>query len=164
MNRNQLLLLKVLATSFREALERARDKGSFSQDAFNLFPKGCCGDTSNLLAQFLLGFGIHSNYIYGEYSYEDPEAQSQSHAWLQCQGGIIIDITGDQFSDRPEFFYFDTPVFVGKIDRMHIQFKTDSRNVHSAGIENLDRIVKYRLQWLYSTILNEIGNTGTPKK
>ena len=39
--------IKVLATSFRGAIEIAKDAGEFDNDfAFPRFPKGCCGDTN----------------------------------------------------------------------------------------------------------------------
>ena len=45
--------IKVLATSFRGAIEIAKDAGEFDNDfAFPRFPKGCCGDTSDLLAEY----------------------------------------------------------------------------------------------------------------
>ena len=41
--------IKVLATSFRGAIEIAKDADEFDNDfAFPRFPKGCCGDTSDI--------------------------------------------------------------------------------------------------------------------
>lgn len=41
---------------FREALDIARVAGEFDKDcSFNKFPSGCCGDVSDLLAQFFVG-------------------------------------------------------------------------------------------------------------
>lgn len=46
--------IKVLATKFRKALEKAKDDGIFIYiDDLSNFPSGCCGTTSELLAEFL---------------------------------------------------------------------------------------------------------------
>lgn len=51
-----------LANKFREALDLARDSGEFDRDiSFYDFPRGCCGDASDLLAQFLLEHGVRTN-------------------------------------------------------------------------------------------------------
>lgn len=60
------------------------------------FPKGCCGDTTDLIGLYLLKFhGIESEYVCGEGLINNSY---QYHAWLLCQG-YIIDITADQFND-----------------------------------------------------------------
>lgn len=60
------------------------------------FPKGCCGDATDLVGLYLLKFhGIESEYVCGECLINNLY---QSHAWLLCQG-YIIDITADQFND-----------------------------------------------------------------
>lgn len=44
-----------LVNQFRDAIDMARDSGDFDKDiSFYKFPRGCCGDASDLLAQFLL--------------------------------------------------------------------------------------------------------------
>ncbi|MFT8349294.1 transglutaminase domain-containing protein [Clostridium saccharoperbutylacetonicum] len=41
------------------------------------FPRGCCGDASNLLAKFLRDNGIECEYVCGIKG-------QQSHVWLEC--------------------------------------------------------------------------------
>ncbi|RVU28256.1 hypothetical protein [Neptunomonas marina] len=61
------------------------------------FPKGCCGDASDLIGLYLLQcHGIESEYVCGKGLRHNSE---QSHAWLTCQG-YIIDITADQFNEN----------------------------------------------------------------
>lgn len=128
--------IKVLATSFRGAIEIAKDAGEFDNDfAFPRFPKGCCGDTSDLLAEYLAQHDIYTYYVCGQKG-------TQSHAWLvlvntvtvttdnsdadrkykslisvynedndvmllrkyyNLKDSIIIDITGDQFTNQKCF-------------------------------------------------------------
>ena len=47
--------LKELVLSFREAIQKAYDLDEFKNDfSFNAFPRGCCGDSCDLLGQYLL--------------------------------------------------------------------------------------------------------------
>ncbi|SHL31826.1 hypothetical protein SAMN02745136_04636 [Anaerocolumna jejuensis DSM 15929] len=40
-----------LVNQFRDAINMAKDAGDFDRDfSFHKFPRGCCGDTSDLLA------------------------------------------------------------------------------------------------------------------
>lgn len=65
-----------LACEFKAAMVRARDEGCFCNDiVFRNFPRGCCGDTCCLLAEYLLEHGIDTVYVCGS-------EQDQSHAWL----------------------------------------------------------------------------------
>ena len=58
--------IEVLATQFRDAIEAAWDAGEFERkDRLSGFPRGCCDDASDLLAQFLLDNGIRTRIIYG---------------------------------------------------------------------------------------------------
>lgn len=65
-----------LAYIFKSAILSARDEGLFDKDiCFYHFPRGCCGDTCDLLASFLKSHGIPTIYVCGDY-------KQQSHAWL----------------------------------------------------------------------------------
>lgn len=68
--------IRELAVKFRNAIEKACDKGLFANDTFNRFPRGCCGDTSDLLAEYFCENGIKSICVNG------TDACSQGHAWL----------------------------------------------------------------------------------
>lgn len=68
--------IRELAVKFRNAIEKACDEGLFANDTFNRFPRGCCGDTSDLLAEYFCENGIGSICVTG------TDAYGQGHAWL----------------------------------------------------------------------------------
>ena len=106
-----------LAVQFRDAIDAARDAGEFKGDfSFNSFPRGCCGDASDLLAQFLLENGIKTYYVCGTYRNGSFDG-IQSHAWLKTENNVIVDITGDQFKNNPTLMNYDKPVYVGGKNR-----------------------------------------------
>jgi hypothetical protein len=60
--------LKQKVTKFRQAIEAAKENGEFIRDiVFRDFPSGCCGDASDLLAEYLLHDDIKTKYICGSY-------------------------------------------------------------------------------------------------
>ena len=60
--------LNDLVLEFRQAIDKAKSLGALEKDCiFCRFPRGCCGDTSDLLAHYLLEHGIKTNYICGNY-------------------------------------------------------------------------------------------------
>lgn len=138
-----------LAKEFRNAIEDAKANGEFEKDTrFRQFPSGCCDDTCDLLAQYLLEHGIKTHQVVG--GYRDGIAENNTgHAWL-IKGRIIIDITGDQFRYDSNFFYFNESVYVGKENDFYRLFEID-RNY-----ENFDIKSNARLRNLYKTILEYI--------
>ncbi|EGO5016467.1 hypothetical protein ACJX4N_002507 [Enterococcus faecalis] len=144
-----------LAKKFRVSIEKARDSGAFDDDIiFYKFPKGCCGDTSDLLAQFLLENGIKTYYIWGIYKPKSYE-NIQSHAWLLTDDQTIIDITGDQFREKLEFLNYDNPVYIGDKDDFHSLFVIKNINVNeNKGLDALGSISQSRLKVLYQKITN----------
>lgn len=145
------------ANSFRDALDLARDSGEFDKDiSFYNFPRGCCGDASDLLAQFLLEHGVRTLYVCGSY-YDDSPENSQSHAWLLTDNQIIIDITGNQFRDNPVFLNYDKPVYVGTEDDFHRLFEVEDRDIHEHnGLDSLGSMCQPRLNELYRKIIKYI--------
>lgn len=88
--------IKKLATLFRLGIEQLKKNNQLDKfDPFLNFPKGCCGDASELLSKFLKENDIETKYITGEEG-------RQSHAWLEYDEFIIIDITADQFDTDKE--------------------------------------------------------------
>ena len=68
--------VRQLASDFRRAMDNAKNVGAFTRStSFSEFPRGCCGDTCYLLAEYLLERGIRTEYVWGLKG-------SQSHAWL----------------------------------------------------------------------------------
>lgn len=74
------------------------------------FPCGCCTYASDLFQRFLFERGIITLYISGQYGYG---WEAKSHAWLETEDGIVVDITGDQYRNKE--LKFAEPVYVGEI-------------------------------------------------
>lgn len=75
--------LIALVGEFRSEMDCAFRKGLFSTDiVFKRFPKGCCGDTCYLLAEFLKEHGMRTVYVCGTF-------RGQSHAWLVLKDSSI---------------------------------------------------------------------------
>lgn len=81
------------AMRFRVALEQ----GGVRLDSLAGFPRGSCGDASELLGQYLSDSGL------GTWSYRDGMQSDPffTHAWVE-RNGLILDITADQFPDVSE--------------------------------------------------------------
>ena len=140
-----------LVNQFRNGIEAARDAGDLKDDySFRKFPRGCCGDTCELLAQYLLDHEIATDYTWGTY-------KGQTHAWLVTDNHIIIDITGDQFKEKPEFFYYNQSVYVGVETDFYKLFKGAEENHHkNVGLDALSRMCQPRLKKLYHVILSYV--------
>lgn len=150
--------LKRLAENFRIAIDKAKNEGEFKNDLiFYDFPSGCCGDASDLLAEFLLRKGIQTTYVGGTFYYNNEECDLQSHAWLFTKDHTIIDITGDQFKYDSALLNYDIPVYVGEEDDFHKLFEEEDRDIHiHDGISALGDGCQYRLWKLYQKILKYI--------
>lgn len=83
-----------LAEQFRAAIENSRDDGLFIGDDFDDFPNRCCGDTSDLLAEFFRSKRQENIYVCGE------DETCQTHAWL---------VIKDKRINIPKPDYFDVP-------------------------------------------------------
>ncbi len=93
------------AEQFRRCLEGLHPQLGVT---FKRFPYSSCGDSSNLLGEWLTEQGVSGlEYVCGEL---------QGHAWLELDG-LIIDITLDQFEGRIE------KVYVSEDRSLHSQFK-----------------------------------------
>lgn len=149
---NELLNIVV---KFREAIEKALNEGEFVRDfRFNHFPRGCCGDATDLLGHYLLIHGIKAKYVCGNY-YGEDEGNGQSHAWLLLDDDVIIDITGDQFKFNPIFLKYNTPVYIGPCDEFHALFEVEPRrDIRDIKyINELGALCVPRLSELYATII-----------
>lgn len=146
--------VKDLASKYRLAIEKALIIGDLNNDfSFCHFPRGCCGDTNDLLAQYLLVNGIKTYYVCGKYYYKHPTGNVQTHAWLWTEDKTIIDITGDQFKNNFTFLNFNIPVYVGPMDSFHKLFTVEDRDIHeNRGLETLGSFCLPRLHKLYSLI------------
>lgn len=146
-----------LVEEFRNAIELAKNDKCFVDDiSFNRFPRGCCGDTCDLLAEYLMGYGIRTYYVCGTFSSNSLESVC-SHAWLEMENGVIIDITGDQFRTNSELLNNDISVYVGRKSNFYNLFSVENRDIHlTEGIDNLGSICQPRLRVLYETIISYI--------
>lgn len=158
-------IAEMLVKKFRTGIDAAKLGGSFQDDiSFYKFPRGCCGDASDLLAHYLLENEIQTWYVCGTHYPSQGTAEEswegiQSHAWLttadprRTKHYQIIDITGDQFENDPEYYCFDIPAYVGPMDRFHQLFEVDGRDVHeNKGIGALGKFAAPRLWRLYHII------------
>lgn len=149
--------IRRLVTSFREAIVKAQNAGEL--DGFIMFPqfpKGCCRDASQLLAEYLLTNGIETNFVSGEYNphLEIVDSQAQSHAWLTLSDGTIIDITGSQFIKDKDYFRFGEDIYFGTVNAFHNLFRVKDKYVFP-GLINYSEMPTYMFE-LYDIILNHL--------
>lgn len=137
---DELPRICALAERFRDAIERC-DRRDLPV-TFECFPLGSCGDATLLLAKYLKING-HDGF-----AYICGVREEQSHAWLGRRS-LIIDITGDQFSDNPN------AVFVGENSRWHAQFSIDSE--HPADLDCYDPNTRLSLGVAYGHILKNLA-------
>ncbi|QCF28040.1 hypothetical protein [Hydrocarboniclastica marina] len=88
-----------IAKAVRSAFEQLKREDLLPNDMKD-FPKGCCGYASVVLSKILELYDIKG------VTYELAIVEGAFHGWLEVNEQVI-DITGDQFSGRPE-------VYVGK--------------------------------------------------
>ena len=113
--------IETLAFNFRKAIEAAKDNGE-PGDFFRNFPVGQCGNTSDLLAQYLIDNGIGPiTYVNGTYYGEDWD-DKWAHTWLVVNG-LVIDITGDQFKYHKEPLAYDVPAYIGPMTDFYRLFE-----------------------------------------
>ncbi|MCS8413368.1 hypothetical protein N0754_18865 [Pseudomonas aeruginosa] len=106
--------IAAIAQGFRSALEVLASQGKVPR-SMNTFPAGCCGITSVLLGDYLnTRFDLQIEMV-------SADRGEGSHAWLDYNG-TVIDLTADQFGDRP-------PVFLDKPDSWYGTWKVDLRGV-----------------------------------
>lgn len=146
-----------LALRFRQAIEKARDKGELESDpTLKYFPRACCGSASSLLAKFLFENDIRTYEVCATY-YGATSWDNQSHTWLMDDDGIIIDITGDQFYDKGEFLNYSKSVYVGAMDDFHSLFEFDNRDIYEFyDCTELNTRVGHHNYQMYQSILSNI--------
>ncbi|WP_404351689.1 hypothetical protein LG324_03010 [Phycicoccus jejuensis] len=86
-------VIRAACAAFRAAIEETIPRPV----GLDAFPKGACGDTCEMLADFLRSRSLGDpTYVTGL-----SEDHARSHAWLEIDD-LIIDITADQFGDVEE--------------------------------------------------------------
>ena len=129
-----------IARNFRHAIESLDATDYESSSHFKEFPKGCCGDSSDLLRHHLYSVDITSEYICGM-------DKNGSHAWLESNG-FIIDITADQFDEINE------RIIITKDRRWHSTFKNQHREKEKN--DGFNKRARERLMVLYQKILKKM--------
>lgn len=95
-----------IAFADREAIE-AVDRTGWC--AFDHFPRGACGTVSEVLARLLREHvGLDARYVAGEVH---PDSDG-SHAWVEV-GGVVVDITADQFGLPAVIVTIESPWHAG---------------------------------------------------
>ncbi|GAA1843477.1 hypothetical protein [Asanoa iriomotensis] len=105
-------------------LRAALEQGNLPLVSLTAFPRGACGDTCELLGQFLVDEGLGQSLYYSG----QRDVPLQSHAWLE-RDGLILDITADQFTDVAE------RVMLTKDRRWHSRFRNSARQ-RTANLEH----------------------------
>jgi len=109
-----------VVTAAARRFRRAAEQGGLVSVGLQAFPRGACGDTSELLGQYLRDSGL------GVWTYCSGWFSHYSHAWLE-RDGLVVDITADQFTDT-------LPPVIVTLDRSwHAQF--DRMGSHVAGLD-----------------------------
>lgn len=172
-----------LVIKFRLRIETALKLGLLDNDiVFNHFPRGCCGDTCYLLAEFLLKHGIETLYVCGTY-------KQQSHAWLVVKDDHITPpsvetyVIPDEIKQLLESYgetvnatgystptykaenlidgliiditadqFGENPVYVGASDKFHRQFDFDFAHDLQSLYNDNNNPTNFRLQNLYKII------------
>ena len=129
--------VKELARLIRVTIEKMDIEEFPNSSYFKDFPRGCCGDASNLLAKYLKENGFKTEYVCGMRG-------KQSHAWLEYMD-LIIDITADQFPEIKD------KVIVTKDRTWYSQFDSQSR--HEGDFDGLESYNKRRLTSIYNNII-----------
>jgi hypothetical protein len=83
--------LKEMVKIFRKTIDDSLAQLSFLI-SFHAFPRGACGDASDILGRFLNERGE------GLFEYVSGRLGRQTHAWLEGHN-LIVDITADQSPD-----------------------------------------------------------------
>ena len=155
--------IECLALKFRKAIEIAYQKGLFFREQpFANFPRGCCGDTSDLLGEYLLEHGIRTKYVCGTYRYDDFD-NIYSHAWLEINGRIVVDITADQFKWNPLFQNVPTPsCYVGERNDFYRLFEVEPYQCRDFwGLDAFSELCVGRMRKLYDRIKQFVDYSET---
>ena len=139
-----------LAGAFRSAVETMVQTGNVPMHIQG-FPRGCCGIISELMGDYLNTVGI------GEFFYVCGMKDGASHAWLEVDG-LIVDITGDQFADRPGIYVDKPDAWYGEWeeDIKHLAIHEPSAFFYGEERRFLERVLEHINR-------NEAAGAGLPK-
>ena len=148
-----------LVFEFRKALEFIADNRLYGRlSMFAYFPKECCGYTTDLLATYLIEKGVSRERIQRLTGITKKEGYT--HCWLMIDECLYIDITADQFNNRPYFKNY-VPIsscFITKKDTgLYECFDTKRIEYsHHFGIDTYSEDVSFKLEIIYKTAIRQI--------
>lgn len=144
----RLRSLESLARDFRIAIERSRPH--LTSHSLQEFPRGACGDVSDMFGVFLQKKGFANvTYVAGERG-SNKDGDWTTHAWLEVDG-ITVDISADQFSDAPN------SIIVERESEWHDSFERIKQR--SPGSCPPLEEFKIALDEDYDTIVNQLSFT-----
>lgn len=144
------------ATEFRNALDIVVSKGSFGRlRIFRGFPNGCCGYSSDLLAEYLIKNGIERDRIQRISS--ESLKQQYTHVWLMIDEALFVDITADQFNGKPYWRRYE-PIpsccIVPRNTYLYESFdKRKTDYTHSVGIDSYCGDISEQLHILFNAVI-----------
>ena len=149
-----------LASDFRRALKLVATKGEYGRlSLFASFPKGSCTYTSDLLAEYLIENGIQRERI--QVLNSRASKGYDTHCWLMIDDMYYLDITGDQFSNKPNYKKY-SPIpdccFVPRDTYFFERFTNENLNCsHNVGINTYSGDTSYKLQVVYTATVARIN-------
>ena len=149
-----------LASKFRRALEMVATKREYGRlSLFASFPKGCCTYTSDLLAEYLIENGIQRDRI--QVLNGRASKGFDTHCWLMIDDMYYLDITGDQFSNKPNYKKY-SPIhdccFVPRDTYFFERFANENLNYsNNVGINTYSGDTSYKLQVVYNATVARIN-------
>ncbi len=162
----QIKSIEELAGEFRNAMDVVKAERLYGRlSLFSSFPNGCCGYTSDLLAEYLIDNGIERERIQhvactsciGDYS----------HCWLVIDDALIVDITADQYNGRLHFQRFmpisncclkPTGTYLYSLFNVKKEDYT-----HNVGIESYSGDMPAKLRIIYDAALQILRNSKLEK-
>lgn len=149
-----------LASEFRHALEIVVTKREYGRlSLFAHFPNGCCTYTSDLLAEYLMENGIQRERI--QILNSNASKGHDTHCWLMIDNMYYLDITGDQFSNKPYYKKY-SPIsdccFVPKDTCFFERFANKNLNFScNVGINTYSKDVTEKLQFVYDATVARVN-------
>ncbi len=107
-----------LAVRFRQAVEEEISTSDYVDVELNSFPLGSCEVSSQMFALYLISLDYENvKLTFNKRNKLDlTDYRKDSHVWIVIDDELIIDLTGDQYSDCSE------PVIVSKNSDFHNSF------------------------------------------
>ncbi len=171
--------IRPLVSKFRKALEVVHEKGFFDHDVvFQNFPIACCGNASDLLAEYLADNGFSTVYVCGD-------CEGQTHAWLILKDehihgpqsyiwdiseevrNALISYTGGEYVNQIETAYYqyddlkegliiditadqfgETPIYIGYSNSFYKKFEFEIAYDYKGLDSRLMRLYKLIISYI----------------